>query len=93
MDLEIQEYLDDLFYSKFKLKPRSQGVFCTGDIDGTREYGRCFIIFPVGNYQYLWNPRIFDLYQEIYDNLDWNQLIVRGRQATGEKAYDTKKGL
>jgi len=71
MDGSMQEYLDDLFYGKFKWRPRSEGVFATSNINTAKNYanGDVGIFLPVGkNYKYLYNPDIQDLYSEIDDD-------------------------
>lgn len=68
----MQEYLDDLFYQKFKWRPRSEGVFTTGKKSVAKNYssgGGTGIFLPIGkNYKYVYNPNIADLYSELDDN-------------------------
>lgn len=45
---------DDWFFDKYKLRPRSQGLFCTSSSKGASNYGKLAYVFPVGNFRYMW---------------------------------------
>jgi len=67
--------LDDMFYKKFGWQPRSEGLFATTQIGVTWQYGQPGLCFPAGNFKYIWNPHIVDLYSHIsnygmIDNVD-----------------------
>ena len=62
MPIDLHNMFDNAFQSKFGWKARSNSVFCTGDKIATEEYGNCFVIFPIGNYQFISSPNIEDLY-------------------------------
>jgi len=71
--------LDKLFNDKFGWKARSNAVFCTGSIENALRYshnGLTHMIFPIGKYKYLWNPRIIDLYTEIDDIKPETKVLV-----------------
>jgi len=80
----IHEYFDKELFKKFGWKPRSSGVFCTGDLKHAEEYGPAVSVWPIGNFKYLWSPEVMDLYLEVthlrskdpkeYDNLDYDLL-------------------
>ncbi len=53
---------DDLMEKKFGIRPRSEGVFGTSDEGVATSYGRPYMLFPIGNYKYVWSDEIFDLY-------------------------------
>jgi hypothetical protein len=36
------------------------GIMTTSDYDHARQFGAPFIFFPIGDYQYLWHPRVHD---------------------------------
>lgn len=57
--------LDDLFNEKFGWRARSNGVFCTGDRGTAAAYGSSHIVFPIGQFRFVWSPKIGDLYTEI----------------------------
>jgi len=62
------DLLDELFYDKFKWKPRSEGVFVTPSYSEANVYGRPYIFFPTNNFKYIWAPKIKDLYNELENN-------------------------
>ncbi len=62
MDKDVHYRLDDIFFSKFGVKYRSNSIFVTGDASEAGEYGKIYLIFPIGKYQYTWSPSINDLY-------------------------------
>ena len=70
MQESMQEYLDDLFYEKFKWRPRSEGIFVTSSKNTAKNYSKSIGIFiPIGkNYKYVYNPQTADLYSELDDD-------------------------
>jgi hypothetical protein len=66
MPEELHDMLDDEFYRKFKWRPRSEGVFTTSNKITAEGYGSRIVIFvPVGEYEYVYNVNISDLYTDI----------------------------
>ena len=59
------DILDELFEKKFGWKPRSGGVFCTGSEATASGYGDAYIFFPIGDFEFLWSPKIHDLYDHV----------------------------
>lgn len=47
------EKLDDMYQDKFGVRPRSQGIFCSFDASQADRYGDLFMIFPIGDFNYL----------------------------------------
>ena len=60
--IDLHNDLDDTFKKKFGVKPRSNSLFCSGDENIVYEYGTPYIIFPIGQYKFLWSTLIEDLY-------------------------------
>lgn len=73
MSVEVHRTLDELFETKFGIKIRSRGNFCTFDLDTAKRYGNPFMFFPIGEFKYFWNPKVLDLYTEI-DNEGYNYI-------------------
>lgn len=46
-------------------KPRSQAVFATGDKATAHHYGKTFLIFPKGDFKFIYSERIRDFYSDI----------------------------
>lgn len=40
---------------------RDNSIFCSGDSDVSYTYGNRYVIFPVGNFDFTWNPKIVDM--------------------------------
>lgn len=53
---------DKMFLKKFGWKARSEGVFVTSHAFTADEYGKVCIFFPIGNYKFIWSPKMSDLY-------------------------------
>lgn len=60
--LNLHKKIDEIFYKKFGWKPRSEGVFCTGNISTANLYGEIYVIFPIGDFEILWSEEVEDLY-------------------------------
>jgi hypothetical protein len=77
---DLSEDLDDLFVKKFNFRLRSDGVFTTklpstaeGYSESPTDYTRkrkAYIFFPIGDYDYYWNPQIEDLFSML-EGEDW----------------------
>jgi len=59
--LKIHKKIDDLFLKYHGIRARSEGVFVTTDYSISSYYGINGIVFPVGDFKFLWNPYVFDL--------------------------------
>lgn len=73
---EVQKELDLVFLDKFGWKPRAQGVFATSDYSNAGEYAKStpHIIFPFDGFEFLWSPKILDLYRDAVDSGDMSTL-------------------
>ncbi len=64
-DSDLHQILDDMMYKKFKMRGRSNSIFCTGDFLMAGGYGsNVYLIFPANKYQVLWSDSIRDLYND-----------------------------
>jgi len=63
--LQLHNALDKLLYKKFGWKPRSEGVFCTGSEFKARFYGYVYIMLPIGDFKFVWSPKIDDLFNQL----------------------------
>lgn len=95
MDQDLSDEYDDNFESSFGWKPRSEGVFCSGDKQQAKGYGSgLFTVWPTGKYKFLWSDHVGDLYTYVdttssdsyidtdwmYD--DWKETYGEGGQGT-----------
>lgn len=60
----IQVLVDEWFYKKFGVQPRSSGLFCVGEPLNDFVYGPSYIIFPIGKFRYIWSPTVFDFFED-----------------------------
>jgi len=58
----IHELSDNYFYEKFGIKPRSEGTFATRSYGQAKGFGVPAVIFPVGEFKYVWSPKVADMY-------------------------------
>lgn len=65
----LHSTFDICFDKVFGWKPRSQGVFATGDDQQANIYGDVYYFFPLDGYEYIWSPEVEDLYTDITDIL------------------------
>ena len=72
MPIEVHYMLDDAFWSKFKWKPRSEGVFCSFVWNVAKGYGTPFMLFPKGEYKILWSKEIDDLFSYVKNSILYN---------------------
>lgn len=66
---EIHSMLNRLYKKKFGWEARSKSIFCTGDMSQSFQYGKPFLIFPTGNFKYLWHQKTKDLWNHIKYNI------------------------
>jgi hypothetical protein len=59
----VHNKMDKLFDEKFGWKARSNGIFCTGDRTTALGYGTAFMVFPIGNFKFIWSPEVEDLWR------------------------------
>lgn len=63
MPLWFHNVVDKAFNDIFGWKARSEGVFCSNDIEQATQYGsNVYYFFPVGDYRYVYSDTIKDLY-------------------------------
>lgn len=57
----IGHKIADYYFSiKFGIPARSQSLFVTGNAYAASEYGQVCAVFPVGDYSFIWSPKIYD---------------------------------
>ncbi len=59
---ETHQVFDDLFLRKYGIRWRTNSIFTTGSYSEADLYGQVYIIFPVGRFDYIYNPVVADLY-------------------------------
>ena len=69
---ELHELLNDLFSDKFRWNVRD-GVSTTSGFS-SGNYGTKYLFFPIGRYEYAWSPDIDDLWNEIEQESNFEEL-------------------
>jgi len=71
--LELHNMLDDFFLEKFGWRARSNALFCwplrfiSGFISGK------WLVFPAGNYKYIWSNKAVDIFADTYSFNDFKR--------------------
>jgi hypothetical protein len=92
MEVEIHDELDERFKQKFGWMARSEGVFVTSQKASAETYGDGYIFFPVGKYEYLYNPTIGDLFSDLDSDTIMYDAFVEGDQSHFEDEYENTYG-
>lgn len=61
---KLHNLFDKEFRKRFGWAARSEGVFVTSNYKEAKSYGTPYIFFPIGRYDYIWSPKIADLYDK-----------------------------
>jgi len=65
---EIHNKMDELFCEKFWWRARSEfSAFVTADKKMADRYGHLYIFCPIGDYKYVWSPKIKNLLLKLQD--------------------------
>lgn len=60
---KLHQMFDMYFKGKFGWNARSNGLFVTGSSNDAASYGpKTYMIFPIGNFKYIWSPEVGDLF-------------------------------
>ena len=63
----IHKSIDDWMNIHFGKKYRSQSIFCAADRKTVLNFGKPYIILPIGQFSYVWSPFIEDLYSDVVE--------------------------
>jgi len=74
---DAHKIIDDWFEKEFGIRARSQALFVFGQ--GIRkhylnQYGDPCVVFPIGDFKYVWSARVRDLYNLMDDEADMDDL-------------------
>ena len=86
MNKRDHDMFNKSFYKKFGWKPRSEGVFCTGNEATASGYGDAYIFFPIGDFEFLWSPKIRDLYDHVHTRKPIGSILLKDffKEAVGK---------
>jgi hypothetical protein len=60
----LHNLFNDLIAKAGKVANRSNSMFVTGSPSRAKEYGKLFVIFPIGNFNYTWSYEYEDWYND-----------------------------
>lgn len=63
-DIRLHKLMSDLFLEKFSWNPRVSSIFCHNNL--YHAFGKQYIILPVGEFKYVWSPKIADPFMMIW---------------------------
>jgi hypothetical protein len=72
--LKFHTLLDNWFKENFGWKARSSGLFCWGTPFPLLASG--WMVFPAGNFKYVWSSKIKDLYQYFMMEIDKGDILT-----------------
>lgn len=62
MPIQLHDMINDTFNEIFGVKLRSECLFGTSNLNIAKQYGKIYLIFPIGKFDFYWSERIFDLF-------------------------------
>ena len=89
--LDFHKQADDLFLKKFGWKARSQGLFCWPLPFKSSFLANKWMVFPAGNYKYLWSPAISDLWGDVGMNWEDTDYAIFELEESYLNTYKTDK--
>ena len=69
----IHDLANVYFKDKFGVEARNKSIFCTGDLSETGRYGDTYLIFPVGEYEIIWSPKVKDFTVHVTDKKNFKK--------------------
>ena len=69
MPEEMTHFFNVEFLKHFEFAPRSEGIFCTGKKSIADGYGWPFLVFPIGEFEYIWSEKVNDLFDYVESSM------------------------
>jgi len=89
MPIVLHEYLGDNLVEKFGWNPRTEAIFAhTDNFKNAHYYGLKYMIFPIGEYKYVWNTKISDPYLTLWTKYE---IMQSGIECIYTDSYIPKK--
>ncbi len=77
MDKNVKDLYDKYFLKKFGWKPRSDGIFTTGNSKMARTFGSAYFFIPQDDdYEFIWSPKIVDMNLSVKSKKISDQIYV-----------------
>jgi len=78
----IHKFMDEWMEKELGSKFRSGAIFCAGDQKTVLNFGKAYVIMPIGKFSYAWSPFIEDVYSDVEE-------ISYAAKREGEHAQET----
>ncbi len=65
-DPRLHDAVNDFFVSEFGWDARTDALFASSSWIAPKAYGLIYFVFPVGKFQFLWSPKIEDLWSDVH---------------------------
>ena len=86
---DFHQLFDNSFFKIFGWKPRSEGLFATGKMSDTKMYGLTFVIFPIGDFDFIYSEEISDLFVAL-ENMAINNNFIEELNIKNKKELSRK---
>jgi hypothetical protein len=63
---EAHDYMDKIMVDMLGWAGRSEGLFVTGNYHVATDYGKPCMIFPIGEFEFIWNTRVDDAINAVH---------------------------
>jgi len=77
LSIDLHVLFDNAFEEVFGWKARSQGLFTSGHKSDTSSYGRPYVVFPIGQFNFIYSKEITDLYTDLDNSLRNYNIITK----------------
>ena len=68
MDSAVHSQLNSYFQNKFG-EPFRNALFVAGTQHVAESFGKLYMVFPIGEFSFIWSPQVFDLYSQYGENM------------------------
>ena len=86
---DFHQLFDDSFSTIFGWKPRSAGLFATGRYLDAKMYGITFVVFPIGDFNFIYSEEISDLFVAL-ENMAINNNFIEELDIKNKKELSGK---
>jgi hypothetical protein len=70
--VDFSEMMDDYLQGTVGWRPRKEGMFLTGNRQEASRYGKMYLVFPVGNFKFVWSKKWKDT-MEFFNTIKFNE--------------------
>ena len=83
----VHDAIGNMFKENYGWNPRSNAMFCSTSEEDVGQYGARYMVFPIGQFKFMWSKRVPDLYNDVIGSGDasvnaWVSTELRKRDAS-----------